>query len=195
MIPQFVRAIKHPFREVTLRKQLKSRPLRVVIGASGVFEPGWVATNRGEFDLLRPESWHRYVEPDSIDVLLAEHVWEHLSMEEGTRAASLCYRFLKSGGYIRVAVPDGFFPDPAYQDYIKVGGSAGGQTGGHKVVYTYDQLARVFESAGFRTTLLEYHDASGVFHRHDWLPADGMIHRSERFDKRGPVSVILDALK
>jgi predicted SAM-dependent methyltransferase len=63
------------------------------------------------------------------------------------------------------------------------------------VVYTYRELVRVFESAGFTVGLLEYHDESGVFHRRDWRPEDGMIHRSERFDERGPVSIILDAVK
>jgi predicted SAM-dependent methyltransferase len=213
MMPQFVRTLTQPLRpplrrlaqkyrigrfgerEIMLRRQLESQPRRIVIGASGVCDPGWVATDYVEFDLLRPDSWERYVLPDSIDALLAEHVWERLTLDEGRRAAALCYRFLKRGGYIRVAVPDGCLPDPAYQDYIKVGGSRGGEIGGHQVVYTYRDLVRVFDSAGFTVRLLEYHDESGIFHRRDWRPEDGMIHRSGRFDERGHVSIILDAIK
>jgi predicted SAM-dependent methyltransferase len=146
--------------------------------------------------LLNGESWSHYVRPDSVDALLAEHVWEHMTLDEAKSAASTCYRYLKPGGYIRVAVPDGFFPDPAYQDYIKVGGVAGGsEKGGHQVVYTHIKLREVFEAAGFSTVLLEYHDESGVFHGSPWDPADGMIHRSKRFDPRGPISIILDARK
>lgn len=41
--------------------------------------------------------------------MLAEHVWEHMTKEEGIMAAKHCYEFLQDGGYIRVAVPDSNF--------------------------------------------------------------------------------------
>ncbi len=84
----------------------------------------------------------------------------------------------------------------AFQEYIKVGGEAGGGViGGHLVVYTYRQLVDIFEGAGFDVTLLEYHDEAGTAHCAPWDPADGKIHRSQRFDPRGPISIILDARK
>jgi predicted SAM-dependent methyltransferase len=195
-----LRALAKPLlkraRARRLRRDLMQEPRRVVIGASGVFEPGWVPTDSDQLNLLRPESWLEFVQPGSIDVLLAEHVWEHLTLAEGRKAAAVCHRFLKPGGYMRVAVPDGYFPDPQYQDDIRVDGPAGGgPLGGHKVVYTYRELTEVFESAGFETKLLEHHDEQGVFHMTEWDVADGMIHRSKRFDARGPISVILDARK
>ena len=52
-----------------------------------------------------------YFNEGSIDAILAEHVWEHLAEEEGLAAAKCCYRYLRPGGYLRVAVPDGFHPD------------------------------------------------------------------------------------
>jgi predicted SAM-dependent methyltransferase len=175
---------------------MRARPCRIVLGASGVFESGWIPTDAHELDLLEPEAWRRYIKPNSIDALLAEHVWEHLTLAEGRIAATTCFRYLKNGGYIRVAVPDGFYPDPEFQEYIKVGGVAGGgEIGGHQIVYTYRELCGVFESAGFRTTLYEYHDERGTFHGREWDPAQGMIHRSKRFDPRGPISIILDATK
>jgi predicted SAM-dependent methyltransferase len=127
--------------------------------------------------------------------MVAEHVWEHLTFDEGKVAASTVHRFLKPGAYIRVAVPDGLFPDPEYQEYIKPGGAGGGSGVPHKVVYTYMTLVEVFESAGFGTTLLEYHDEAGRFHGTEWKKEEGMIHRSKRFDRRGAISVILDARK
>jgi predicted SAM-dependent methyltransferase len=192
MIRQALKAL----REGNLKLRLRSSPRRVSLGAGGVHEAGWIATDAHELDLLRPQTWSRFVGPDSIDAMLAEHVWEHLTLGEGKTAAATCYRYLKPGGYLRVAVPDGYFPDPEFQDYIKVDGVAGGgASGGHKLVYTYRQLREVFESAGFRTALLEYHDEEGNFHGVDWDPALGMIHRSRRFDARGPISIILDAFK
>ncbi|MDB5319211.1 MAG: hypothetical protein JWN40_842 [Phycisphaerales bacterium] len=183
-------------REETLRRQLLETPRRIVIGASGVFEPGWTPTDAREFDLLQAQTWERFVQPESIDCLMAEHVWEHLTLDQGRTAALTCRRFLKPGGYLRVAVPDGLFPSADYQEYIKIGGKAGGGVvGGHLIVYTYAMLRDVFESAGFKTTLLEYHDEAGQFHYQDWDPAQGKIHRSKRFDDRGPISIILDAHK
>jgi predicted SAM-dependent methyltransferase len=180
-----------------LKEKLKYVPRRIVIGSSGVFQAGWVPTNAQQLNLVRRDTWTEYFTPDSIDAMLAEHVWEHLTLEEAKTAAATCYHFLKPGGYIRLAVPDGLFPDPEYQEYIKVGGEGGGGEipGGHMVVYTYGLLREVFESAGFKTRLLEYSDESGGFHFEEWDPADGMIHRSKRFDERGPISIILDATK
>jgi predicted SAM-dependent methyltransferase len=183
-------------RDETLRRRLLETPRRIVIGASGVFEPGWTPTDVRELDLLRPETWERYVQPASVDALMAEHVWEHLTLEQGKIAARTCHRFLKPGGYVRVAVPDGLFPSAEFQEYIKIGGKAGGGViGGHLIVYTYHALREVFESAGFETTLLEYHNEAGQLHYREWDPAQGKIHRSKRFDERGAISIILDAHK
>ena len=121
-------------REETLRQQLLETPRRIVIGASGVFEPAWTPTDAREFDLLRPETWERFVQPGSIDCLMAEHVWEHLTLEQGRTAALTCHRFLKPGGYLRVAVPDGLFPSAEFQEYIKIGGKAGGGVVGGRPV-------------------------------------------------------------
>lgn len=71
----------------------------------------------------------------------------------------------------------------------------------HKIVYDYETFKRVFESAGFEVSLLEYCDANGNFHFTYWNEADGKIGRSFRFDTRnsveklGMVSIILDAKK
>jgi predicted SAM-dependent methyltransferase len=183
-------------RDRALRARLsRGGPLRIVIGASGVFEQEWIPTDAQQLNLLQPENWATYFRPESIDALLAEHVWEHLGLEEGRRAAAVCYRYLKPGGYIRVAVPDGLHPDEKYRDYIKPGGAGGGEIGGHKLAYTYRQLQEIFESAGFTTELLEYHDESGRPHVLPWDANAGMVHRSARFDPRGLVSIVLDAKK
>lgn len=72
-------------------------------------------------NLLSIESWNKLSEPESIDALLAEHVWEHLTYEEGIMAAKHCYKFLKPGGYIRCAVPDKNFRIDWYQQMVQVG--------------------------------------------------------------------------
>lgn len=41
-----------------------------------------------------------------VDAFLAEHVWEHLSLEDAHRAARNCHDYLHPGGRLRLAVPD-----------------------------------------------------------------------------------------
>lgn len=200
---QRYRAVRSQLNSMTLRFRLcfrGSRPLRIVIGAAGLYDRGWIATDIEQLDLLKEESWQRLFERGSVHSLLAEHVWEHLSEEDGYEAARRCYEYLKPGGYLRVAVPDGFNPNPQYIDYVKPGGNGAGAHD-HKVLYDHRTLSRVLEEAGFRVQLLEYFDSKGVFHSVDWLPKDGKIHRSQLFDDRNLggslsyTSLMLDAWK
>lgn len=174
---------------------------RIVVGASGVIPPGWIGTDIDQLNLLSERDWLRYFQPNSVDSILAEHVWEHLTPEQGLQAATLCSRFLKPGGYLRAAVPDGAHTDPQYISYVKPGGSGAGADD-HKVLYTNDSFSTMFRSAGFDDVdALEYFDADGQFCSSDWRTEDGMIHRSIRFDKRNQdgqpnyTSLIVDAKK
>jgi predicted SAM-dependent methyltransferase len=93
-------------------------------------------------------------------------VWEHLTEEEGRRAAALCFRSLRPGGLLRCAVPDGNFPDRAYQNQVRVGGpgSADHPAADHKIVYDAPLLQDVLRSAGFEVDVLEWCDEQGRFH-------------------------------
>lgn len=96
--------------------------IKVVVGAEDYNNnPGWLHTNEEELNLLRRETWLDKFQSNSLSVILAEHVWEHLSYEEGIEAAKICYEFLMENGYIRCAVPDAFFPDEEYQQGVQVG--------------------------------------------------------------------------
>lgn len=177
--------------------------LRVILGAGETTQDGWISTQEDELNLLKPEDFDRLFGPESVDAFLAEHVWEHMTDQEGRQAAANCYVALKPGGYIRCAVPDAYFRNEEYQQMVQVGGP--GPTdhpaASHKIVHDYRSLASVFESAGFEVSLLEYCDEGGDFHFTWWNPEDGRIGRSYRFDTRnsserlGMVSVILDARK
>ena len=55
-------------------------------------------------DLTRPFPW-----PDnSIDIVYSSHTLEHMSREKGKAFLHQCHRVLKSGGIIRIVVPDLF---------------------------------------------------------------------------------------
>jgi len=182
------------------RKRDRPAKVRVIVGASDDRYEGWIATDKGQLDLLREADWDYQFGPNSVDAILAEHVWEHLDCDAAIIAAQNCFKYLRPGGYIRVAVPDGLHPDQEYIDYVKPGGCGAGSDD-HHVLYTYETLTAVFLSVGFEITLLEYFDEHGTFHFQEWSPADGMISRSSRFDSRNGTreltytSIILDARK
>lgn len=178
-------------------------PLRVIIGAGAQAWPGWIPTQQDVLDLRSPPTWDALFGNRRADAFLCEHVWEHLTLMEGKAAAALCFRFLKPGGYLRAAVPDGNFPDPAYQRLARVGGPgpADHPAAGHLVCYDYLLFSSIFTHAGFTVDLLEYCDGQGRFHYNQWSPEDGPVYRSLMMDHRNrdgvirSVSLILDAKK
>jgi predicted SAM-dependent methyltransferase len=186
------------FKEALQAQQ--GKPLRVVVGASGVFQPGWIPSEAHYLNLLDDRDWQPYFQPDSIQTILAEHVWEHLWPEDGYTAARTCFKYIAPGGRLRVAVPDGFHSDPTYIEWVRPGGN-GVAADDHKLLYNYKTFSDVFEKAGFKVHLLEYFDEQHNFHHTDWDKAEGMIHRSIRYDKRNAdgqphyTSIIIDAVK
>mgnify|MGYP003461924463 FL=1 len=176
---------------------------KIIIGAGKTTFDGWVSTQEDELDLLNRQSFLNNYKENSIDAMLAEHVWEHMTLDEGKIAAKNCFEFLKPGGYLRCAVPDANFRNEAYQQLVQIGGP--GPTDhpafSHKIVYDYKTFIEVFEEAGFKVELLEYCDELGAFHYNYWNEEDGKIGRSFRFDTRnsmdklGMVSIIIDAKK
>ncbi|MBD3306659.1 hypothetical protein GF348_09790 [candidate division KSB3 bacterium] len=183
------------------RRLNERQPIKIVIGANGKYQGGWLPTEVYMLDITNPDDWARYFAENNIDSLLAEHVWEHLTKMEGIRAAELCHRYLRPGGYLRVAVPDGMFPDPKYIDLVKPGGSHASAKY-HKVLYTYKTFRDIFESVDFDVELLEYFDEKGRFHYREWNLDEGLINRSARFYDGGHIfgefgyrSIILDARK
>jgi predicted SAM-dependent methyltransferase len=174
--------------------------LRIVIGSSGIYDDDWIPTEIEFLNILKKDHWERYFRQNSIDAILAEHVWEHLTPEDAKIAAQFCFGYIKPGGYLRIAVPDGFHPNKDYIDQVKVGGIGEGADD-HKVLYYYHTIAELFINIGFDVILLEFFDEDGIFHIEDWDPQGGTIVRSLRFDKRNDcgrlmyTSIILDAIK
>jgi predicted SAM-dependent methyltransferase len=183
---------------------IKREEIKIVIGAGEYNNnPGWMHTQEEELNLLDVTTWNDKFDNNCITAILAEHVWEHLTYEEGIEAAKLCFKYLKASGYIRCAVPDGYFPDETYQNIVKVGGPGPKEhpAASHKIVHNYKTLSEMFEAAGYGVKLLEYCDENGNFHYNEWDGIDGVIFRSKRFDPRNQgdklvfPSLILDAIK
>jgi len=174
--------------------------IKVILGAAHTHYQGWISTYYPAVDITRRHFLSRHYKEGVVRAFLAEHVWEHLTPEQADAASRNCYEALALGGYLRIAIPDGFHPDPAYIEWVRPGGSGPGSDD-HEVLYNYKTLSTMLESAGFVVRLLEYFDEHGEFHYSEWSPEDGMIARSSRFDKRNIAkrnaytSLIVDAVK
>jgi len=188
---------------INFNKEELVEPIRIIVGATSQSYPGWIQTQEDELNLLSRSDWESSFQSKKIRAILAEHVWEHLTYEEGVEAARNCFEFLETRGYIRCAVPDAFFQNEWYQNIVKIGGPGPKDhpAASHKIVHNYRTLTRMFEEGGFKVKLLEYCDEGGKFHYNEWDPEEGFIYRSCRFDHRnknhelGFVSLIVDAVK
>jgi predicted SAM-dependent methyltransferase len=181
-----------------LHKAISSaKPLKIVLGAGPTEFRGWIQTDKELLDVTSPRDWGELFEPASIDSVLSEHMLEHLTESEARIALRECYRYLKPGGLLRIAVPDGYRRDPKYVAEVSP------PNDGHKMLYNVDNLTAALRNAGFTTTPLEYFDAQEQFHASPWDEKDGLIQPSIRFDtqkefQRGDLfytSVIIDARK
>ena len=177
-----------------------ARAQRVIIGAGLSAQDGWLATDRGLLDVTDRASFARYWSPGSRVAFFAEHVWEHLTEAQARAAIANCFEFLRPGGTLRLAVPDGMNPDPAYREHVRPGGTGPGADD-HKILFDHRSLGALLASAGFQVERLEYWDEGGRFHHTDWTSDCGHIQRSRRYDRRnqngvlGYTSLILDGIK
>jgi predicted SAM-dependent methyltransferase len=190
-------AVKDRRTRATLRRAARSGNVQIIVGSGGTRFDGWIPTNIGTLDLLDQSTWARFLAPGSVSAILAEHVWEHLSPEQGRIAARTCFHFLRPGGHLRAAVPDGLHPGPRYLAEVTP------PADGHRVLYTFETFRAVFEEAGFRVQLYEYFDRDGTLHSDPWDPARGTILRSKQYNAAHPdlpfnpvdTSIILDATR
>lgn len=173
---------------------------KIVIGSANISQPQWVATDKSSLDILNRDSFARYWQSNSRLAFMAEHVWEHFTEDNAATANVNCFEFLKPGGRLRIAVPDGFHPDPSYIESVRPGGTGDGAKD-HKVLYNYKSITEKLLTAGFKVELLEYWDTNGQFHFHEWSSEDGHVRRSKRYDPRNQdgsltfTSLIVDAIK
>lgn len=187
--------------KVRLRSKIKNTPnkLQIIIGAHNTKYENWHPTNIDSLNLLETASFQHLFGDKKVSRFLAEHVFEHISYVDALIALKNCYNYLEKGGAVRIAVPDGFHPNPEYINMVKPLGFGEGAHD-HKLLYDYKKLSKVFEEAGFKVNLLEYYDDQGTFHYNEWDSKDGHVIRSKRYDKRfneplGYSSLIIDGIK
>ena len=199
LIAQPLRRLRHAGKCALAAMQFR-RARRILLGAGPTKIRGWLATDTPTLDITRRADFLRYWNPSTRDTFLAEHVWEHLTPEQALTALANCLEFLRPGGHLRLAVPDGLHPDPAYVAAVIPDGPTAAAHD-HQVLYDYRSLSVLLQRAGFAVRLLEYWDEHGVFHQTDWSVRDGLIHRCAKLDSRNQggrlayTSLIVDAVK
>ena len=116
------RKSRYLLRQCVKRLRYEGKPVNVVIGAGPTSHEGWLITDLPTLDALNPVHWSYVFPRGSIDRILAEHVIEHWTEDEFRSFLRIVRPFLSERGFIRIAVPDGYHPDPSYIDYVKPGG-------------------------------------------------------------------------
>jgi predicted SAM-dependent methyltransferase len=191
-------------------------PIRVALGEVHTqTRKGWVCTTQSMLDATSPAHFQRLLGSLQADAFVAEHVWEHMTVAEGLAAASLCFKHLRPGGRLRLAVPDGLrqmqCARASKDDGHGVSTLACNSStkalfkeieDGHLVQYTPQLLHALLLSAGFEVVVpLEYHDAQSAWQSVPWAAGDyGRIARA-RFNASSElptgrsVSIVFDAIK
>lgn len=150
--------------------------MKLIVGAGGTSEPGWTSLNEGDLDVTDAAQWAAMFPPRSLDAVLAEHVWEHLTWDEALAATRNIAAYLKPGGVLRIAVPDGLHSCSRYIAWVAPGTGFNGDD--HKLLFDYRTLAQLMQSAGLRPVLREWWDETGSFHSNYRADEDGKIRRS-----------------
>ena len=177
------RAEQRRIHAEVLQARQAGQPVKIIIGAGQTHFPGWIATDIPAFDIRRPPHWRRLFPPASINNLLAEHVFEHLTSAQFSDFLATARDFLAIDGRIRIAVPDGNHPSSGYIKQVRPGGSGAGADD-HKVLYTQASLCQLISGQGYAYALLEYFAADGVFHSQPWSAEAGFVSRSAAHDER-----------
>lgn len=174
--------------------------MKIIVGAGAVVRDGWLSLQHSDLDIRDARQWARLFPPASLDAILTEHTLEHLTVDETRAAIRNFYDYLKSGGYIRCAVPDGFHSEHAYINWVAPNSDGErwlqtfrGDESGHKTLWNYKSLAGLFVEAGFKVVLREWFDEAGQFNKADWNAQHGYVRRCYGSAWSGVLSLIVRA--
>jgi predicted SAM-dependent methyltransferase len=153
----------------------KSPTPRLHLGCAYTVLPAWVNVDLFgrvpadvSLDVTRPLPFR----DASIEAIFTEHMVEHLTYEEAFRLARECARVLRTGGVLRVVVPDfaryarSYFCDDDMIDRMQTGrltrlvGLASTVYGSsHRSIWDAETLIAVLERAGFAANESSFGDS------------------------------------
>ena len=186
--------------KITLKfLRILNKNIFIIVGASGTKFNSWIPTEYPYVDITDLDNLKKNFKNKEVSKILAEHVFEHLTLEDGIKSIQNFKFLLKSKGIIRIAVPDGYNPNEEYINKVKPGGTGNGADD-HKILYNYKLITKLFDK-DFEIKFLEYFDENGkfIFNSYENNEKNGYIRRSRFNDKRNSQnqinynSIILDA--
>ena len=129
--------------------------VNIIVGAALTNQKGWFSTNEEWLDISKAEHWNRlFNSKKRVKRVLAEHVFEHLTIDEMRNTLRLIFVNMVSGGSLRIAVPDGNNPNSEYRKHCGING-IGADASDHKQFLTYELLSKEVERTGFHHNLIE----------------------------------------
>ena len=169
--------------------------LNLIVGAANTDYQGWFPTdiqindgsqiqiNVFDFDITKEEHFISKLNNRKINKVLAEHVLEHLTLEQIEKMLENFSKYAEKDINIRIAVPDGYHNNQEYIEMVKPGGHGEGAHD-HKHLFNYQSLSKIFENYGFKAEFIEYWDENQQFHTIYNNDDKGYIKRSALNDKR-----------
>jgi len=201
-IKNIYRKIKTIFKKLALKtKVYLAKEINLIVGAATTNYPQWIPSDIDSLDLLEENDFYRVLGNKKINKILAEHVLEHIELEDLNITLKNIHKFLIPGGNFRIAIPDGFHPDHSYIENVKPGGTGPGSED-HKHLFNYQMISDILVENNFKVRLIEYWDESGKF-QSIYQNGDGLgyIQRCLINDWRNAnsqpnyTSLIIDAVK
>lgn len=208
---KLINKLRH-YRWVILgRKKIKAKinnahknklTIKIVLGASHILaeEEGWINTDLPHFDITKEGDWLKIMGANKADNFLAEHVFEHLTLQQNKIVIGLIYKYLKPKGTLRFAVPDGYHSDENYINYVKPNGIGPG-CDDHKLLWTIDLIMETFGNSNFEIIPREYYNKEGILFSSQLSLNSGFIHRTvtnpnkQNWELNNYSSLIVDFIK
>ncbi|EEE40553.1 SAM-dependent methyltransferase family protein [Prochlorococcus marinus str. MIT 9202] len=146
---------KYRFLKLKIYLIFSEDSVNLILGAALTNQKGWFSTNEDWLDISKAEHWNKlFNSKKRVKRVLAEHVFEHLTINEMRNSLRLIFANMINGGSLRIAVPDGNNPNSDYRKHCGING-IGADASDHKQFLTYELLSREIEAIGFDHTLIE----------------------------------------
>ncbi len=179
ILRQLIKQVKYRYRRLLIKAPIAySKPMKIILGAAETHQTGWYSTNEQWLNITRADHWNTIFKSKSlITHAVAEHVLEHLSYAECQIALCFLHAHMMPGGRVRIAVPDGYNPNPEYIRHVGING-IGDDAADHKQLLNAEVLSTLLQEAGFVPHHLEGFDRFGRLIQEPYAKSDGFIWRS-----------------
>ena len=162
---------------------LTNRHVNLILGAALTKQNSWFSTNQEWFDIVQKSHWDRLFKSNKspsrnrVKRVLAEHVFEHLTLDEMRNAINLIYKNMVFGGSLRIAVPDGNNPNQEYRNHCGING-IGADASDHKQFITFESIEEELKKIGFKCKLIQGYTKEGNLINNHLSIINGYIMRS-----------------